>query len=103
MQITTGFSPSDVGEAEFYGFDFSRLLGSGETIVGATWICTLVNGTDASPSSRLSGSPILNGGITTQFVSGLLAGVTYSLQALVTTSAGQTLSLYAHVTCQALS
>lgn len=101
MQIT-GFSPSDVGEAEFYGFDFSRLLGAGETITSVTWNCTVISGIDGNPSSHLSGSPLINGGITTQFVSGFLPGVTYRLQALVITSAGQILSLYGHVTCQAL-
>lgn len=99
MYVGNDFDPSDVGEIENYGFDFTAILGVGETIVSATWVCSVVNGTDPSPSSRLYGTPINTTTITTQKISTLLGGVQYRLQAIATTSFGQVLSLWSHVTC----
>jgi hypothetical protein len=51
----------------------------------------VVDGTDASPSAILSGSPSISGSIVKQTLTGGSAGVTYKVQFTVTTSLGRTL------------
>lgn len=93
------FDPMDAGESGMLGFDFVNDLASGETISNATWTCEAVEGTDAQAATRLVGSPQNTGTLTKQRVAGLVAGVRYLLQATVTTSAGNTLSLWSRVLC----
>jgi hypothetical protein len=101
MYAGIDFDPSDTGEDEIYQFDYTAILASGETIVSAVWTCAVVNGTDGSPASHLQGAPLINsaGTATQQWIQTLIPGVQYRLQAMVTTSIGQKLSLYSHVLC----
>jgi hypothetical protein len=81
------------GETAKYEFDFAGLLGVTETI--STQVCTaaVYSGTDASPSSVVSGSASASGTIVTQtFTAGVL-GVIYEITCTITTSASQTLAL----------
>jgi hypothetical protein len=95
------FDVIDVNEKPILTFDFSKYpLAAGETLAGVTWLCTVADGTDATPSSRLIGSATISGLVTQQQVGTLLAGVKYRMQAQVTTSAGQILDLYSFVLCQ---
>lgn len=99
MHAANDFDSSDTGEQEFYQFDFSTILATGETLSSVVWTCIATVGIDPSAASRLSGGPITTPTNTTQLVFGLLGGVTYELRAMATTSAGQILSLWAHVSC----
>ena len=86
------------GETVTMQFDFTSRLASGETIstqsvAAATWI-----GTDASPSSILSGSASASGAVVSQKVTAGTLGVTYTLTCTITTSAGQTLQLVGFLT-----
>lgn len=100
MYVGRDFDPSDTPESEPYCFDFVKDLPDGDTITGAVWTCAVAaisEAVDATPASRLSGSATFQGTKTFQRVVGLQPGVTYRLQAVVTTQQGNSISLWAHV------
>jgi hypothetical protein len=95
------FNPLDPASLETatFTFDFSSMLGMGETILTATWTMQALNGLDQAPSSRLAGSPQISGNAVLQSIGTCVAGEQYRILATVTTSAAQTLTLYAHCQC----
>ena len=101
--VGENFTGTDPTEVELYAFDFLTVLATGEVILTATFAVSVISGTDPLASTRKVGITIINGTVVAQMVGPLLAGCTYLLQATVTTSLGQTLDLYSHVPCQALS
>jgi hypothetical protein len=97
-------------EQEIVGFDFGPALAAGVTITGvADLACAVYQGADDSPASRLLGAPQIVASSATgaasaqvnQLFGTMVAGTTYRLQCLVTTSDGQTLSLWTHVASSA--
>lgn len=66
--------------------DFSDRLVNGETINGASCTPTVVAGTDASPSSILSGSITFTTTTVTQNITAGVNGVIYALGFVVTTT-----------------
>ena len=76
-------------------FDFTSLLTTAETISTALTTATTYSGTDASPSSVISGSGTISGKTVTQAVTAGTLGVTYLLKCSITTSLSQTLALTA--------
>ena len=82
---TNLFSPKRSDEAEFFTFDFSPLLADGETLLTAVW-------TIEDPSMTPE-DPAIGTGTTTQLIQGGVAGKTYSITCMVTTSLAQTLVL----------
>jgi hypothetical protein len=101
MYAGKDFTAGDPGESEVFSFDFSCDLQEGETIAGATWTCDVVRGTDANAPTRLLGAPVNAAPLTSHRVGGLLAGVRYRLQAVITTSLSNTLSQWSHISCRA--
>lgn len=103
MYVGRDFLPSDFGESEVYTFDFAKDLADGETIETAEFVCSVAGdsvGDDASPQSHVSPvDAIISGTKTSQRIAGLLSGVKYVLQAIITTSDDNTKSLWSHVTC----
>jgi hypothetical protein len=96
------FDPSDEGESELYSFDFAKDMQPRDAITSAVWTCSVAaisdpDFTDPSPNSHITGSSVFAGTKTTQRVSGLLPGVTYTLRATVHTSLGDDVSLWSHV------
>jgi hypothetical protein len=88
--------PKRPTEQEYYGFDFAACLANGETInsnPAPVFTVTVVDGTDASSSALLSGSPVITGTVVSNLIVGGLNGVTYELACLVTTSTGQKIQL----------
>lgn len=103
MYVGADYSPSDNPENELYGLDFVNDLPSGDSIATAAWTCSNANDTqvtDPTPSARIIAGPFISGTVTTARVSGLLTGVKYVLQATVTTTQGNTLILFTHVTAE---
>lgn len=86
------FPPKYTGSTELVKFDFTSDLASGETISTKSVACTVYSGTDASPSSMVSGSATSSGAIVTQKITGGTVGVVYELLCTITTSLGQTLT-----------
>lgn len=83
----------DPSEAFACAFDFALELVEGETITGTPQITVaVVTGTDTSPTAIKSGAPVIEGGRVLQRLVGGVAGVTYSLTCLATTSEGNTLA-----------
>ena len=96
-------------EIETVTFDFGLILAPGVTITSVVSLtCQVLSGTDPNPASRLVGGaaivPSPNTGLANQAVSQLvgtmIGGVTYRLQCVATSSDGQTISLWNHLTCQ---
>ncbi len=90
--------PKLAGETVATVFDFTSRLAATETISTQVVTATTYSGTDASPSSIVSGSASASGQKVTQKITGGTLGVTYVLLCTITTSASQTLELSAFLT-----
>ena len=86
-----------VGETRTEVFSFLSLLAVGETLSGASTTVTVYSGTDASPSSIISGSATISGSNVSQKFTGGVSGVTYLITVTALTSAGQTLTITAYL------
>lgn len=96
------FPIQDPTETAELPFDFTRHPDweRWDYINSATVTISVVSGTDASASTRLSGSPTYCNGVVKQKVIGTQNGVKYKLVATITTNKGETLALYSNVTGQ---
>jgi hypothetical protein len=91
--VRTTFPGKYSSEIRNLTFDFTSLLGIGETISTQVVTCAVFSGTDASPSSLINGSATKSGAVVTQSVTGGVVGVAYNLTCTITTSASQTLQM----------
>lgn len=82
-----------LAETKKYDFDFASQLAVGETISTQVCTATVYSGTDASPSSIISGSASASGSVVTQAITAGTLGVIYEITCTITTSASQTLVL----------
>lgn len=82
-----------LGETVTEIFDFTSRLAAAETISTAAVTAVVYSGTDASPSSIVSGSATISGQKVTQKIAAGTLGVTYLLTCTITTSTSQTLLL----------
>ena len=82
-----------LGETAKTVFDFTSRLAISESISSASTVAATYSGTDASPSSIISGSASISGAQVTQTLTGGTSGVTYLVTCTAVTSAGQTLKL----------
>lgn len=87
------FTPKRVGETEVFTVDFADLLGQGETIVSASWSCSLKEGADPAAASMIQGSPTLAGSKVSTLISSGVAGCWYAPICTALTSLGQVLIL----------
>ena len=85
-------------ETRTESFDFTSRLAASETISTASVAATVYSGTDASPSSIISGAASISGAQVTQKLTGGVEGVTYSLTCTANTSTSQVLKLQAFLT-----
>jgi hypothetical protein len=92
------FTPLASDERITLTFDFANNMRPGSEIIHSVWTCDLVSGTDETPADRLDGPSAYQGTLSMQRVTGLQAGAKYRLRALVTTSYGDTMSLFSHCT-----
>lgn len=102
MYANKDFSPFDSSEADDFSFDFAKRMTTDETITEADWFCLVAENSlvpDPDPQSHV-GTPSFSGTKTICRISGLLSGARYTLQAIVVTSLGKTLSLWSHTTSQ---
>lgn len=89
--------PKLLGEAVLQTFDFTSCMATPETISTKSVTCTVYQGTDASPSSVISGAATNSGQVVTQKLAGGTLGVMYELLCTITTSLGQTLQMSAYL------
>jgi len=80
--------PLEVGEIKDVRFDFSTEAASSTTLSAPTVTCAVLDGTDASPSAVLSGSPTVSGKEVVQRIQPGVVGCTYKLNAFVSDSSG---------------
>ncbi len=92
------FDAKRVAETVSLAFDFASRLSVGETISSQVVTATTYSGTDASPSSIISGSATASGTVVRQAVAAGVLGVTYLLLCQIVTSASQTLDLEGFLT-----
>ena len=85
------FSSKRDGETVAYGFDFQKVLATGETISTATFSSELVEGTDPSPGTMISGSATISGTKVTQLITGGVDDAIYRIVCEITTSLSQTI------------
>lgn len=93
------FPPIYVTETRLLTFTFGGELAVGETISSAAVTAAVYSGTDATPSSVISGAASISGTNVTQLISGPggEVGVTYALTCLAVTSLGQTVALMGYL------
>ena len=91
MSNRQDFAPKLVGATRAVVFEFLGELVAGETLSTATVTAAVYCGTDASPSSLISGSASASGTQVSQKLTGGVEGVIYKLTCTITTSAGNTL------------
>lgn len=89
MTARQEFDSKTTAQTKQLTFDFSSDLGVGETISSTVVSCIVWSGTDASPTSLISGAAATSGALVTQLFTGGLAGVIYFVSCLATTSLGQ--------------
>lgn len=84
--------PLDVDEQDYVKATFEDMLDTGETVSSVYDVtCEAIDGTDASASSRLSGSAVLDSPEVAQLMAGVVDGVTYLVRFVVNTSASRRL------------
>ena len=93
--MSASFSYKITTENEQFTFNFSTVMSSGETISLATSTVQVVSGTDANPTAILVGSPVINGQVVSQRISGGLDGVIYRIEVTATTSATNVFTIVA--------
>lgn len=88
--MADAFSYKLTTESELFGFDFSQVLTSGETL--STAVCTVIvmNGIDPNPDAILVGAAAITNSKANQRIAGGISEVTYRLVMTVTTSYGNT-------------
>lgn len=102
MYVGTDFSPVEVGEVINEAFDFVNDLAPLDTIVSATWACSVDIASsiqDPSAASLPVGTPSVSGTVVAQQLSGFVFNVTYILEATATTAQGEQLKLWSRVYC----
>lgn len=85
------FQPKYAGATCLVVFNFTSDLASDETIDSAVVTCAVYSGTDASPSSMISGADSTSGYLVSQLITGGTVGNVYELLCTIVTSLGQTL------------
>ena len=90
MSSRQDFAPKLAGGTAPVVFEFLGDLGAGETISTATVTAAVYSGTDASPSSLISGSASISGTQVSQKLTGGTEGVVYKLTCTITTSVSYT-------------
>ena len=85
MQI---IGPLELGEIKEARFDFSTEAAEGTTLTSPSVTCVVLDGTDASPSSVLYGSPTVSGKEVVQRIQPGVVGCTYKLNAFASDSSG---------------
>lgn len=75
-----------LGETLTIKFDVDSRLEVGETLATAVCGVEVFSGTDASPSSMLSGTASISGAVVSQKITGGTSGVVYTLTCAVRTS-----------------
>lgn len=90
----TKFSPKDPAESVTLTFDFYNLLDHvNEVLTFAAWSIEVVAGVDTSPNLLLSGSPTTFNTSSSMLLIGGIAGNSYNIHVLGTTSKNQVFKL----------
>lgn len=81
------------GETKNLSFDYSSLLGVGESVSSAICVASVFSGVDSNPASLLSGSSTIAGNVITQAIIPRITGNIYQVSMEAVTSLSQTLFL----------
>lgn len=95
------FSTTTAVQSELFSLDFTYDLQPGDALTTATpvWDCTVASGVDADPQSHIS-EPTIFGARATCRGASFDPTVMYVLACTVTTVLGNTIQLWAYLTCE---
>lgn len=88
MLSRADFPPKPVSSTESRSLDFVNEIPAGDSISTKSVVASVYSGTDASPSSLISGSATSSGTIVTQNLTAGTLGVMYKLTWTVVTAGG---------------
>lgn len=105
-ELSSNFPTTEPGANGIYSVDFARQVPAGATLAAAVWALavewTLPGSTvDATPSSRLVGSPSISGTISSQRIAGCVAGNDYLVTVTGTMSDAEIVQLWTTLPCRA--
>jgi hypothetical protein len=75
-----------LGDTRTLTFDFTSLLGLGESVASAVCTCSVYSGTDASPGSVVNGAASVSSPLVNQSVTGGVLGTIYEIKCTATTT-----------------
>lgn len=102
--IGKDFDDANPVEVETYTLSFAKDMDPLENIVGIpVWSIAVVSGSDSSFADRILSAAIADNKTTSIVMGTFVAGVKYRVSALATTSNGDQVLLYSHITCVAPS
>lgn len=79
--------PKLLSDVRTYAFDFSSLLGSGESVASAVVSAYVYSGTDGAPGAVVAGAAVVSAGTTVnQSITGGVLGTIYELKCAATTT-----------------
>lgn len=100
MKAVGDFTPWNSAESDVLEFDFTKDLAVGDSVASVTnWTMAVASGTDPDPQFHVSGPPTLTGNKTQQRITQPIAGNIYTVTALVHTTLGNDLELWAFLAC----
>ena len=108
MPYLGDYTPTVPGELRSLSIDFTAELAPSESIVSANAAVSVLFGSDPNAANLAFGSVGQTGNIISQFVgingsNNPLPGVVYRLTMSVVTSAGQKLTNWGHLACNAIA
>jgi len=89
------FPQKKPNEVKIVSFDFNtdQFVSPTETILTSTWTAVVISGIDPTPNAILGIAPTISNKTVSNIITGGVNGVSYSINCVVTTSLGQTLSM----------
>jgi hypothetical protein len=99
-RLLRNFDDVESTTKRWFYIDFSPDLGPSETIQVASFTCSVIRGVDPMPQSHVLSQVAIVGTAIGAFCGNFLPGVTYSLEATASTSAGNVLPNNARLYCQ---
>jgi hypothetical protein len=104
-RLLRDYPVTEPGAIGLYSIDFAQNVPPGASLVAASWALgihyVLPGATmDLNPQSRVSGAAILNGTVTAQRISGLVAGNDYLVTVTGTMSDGEVVVLWTVLPCR---
>lgn len=98
MYAGLDFDVADYSESEVFAFDIVNDLPPNDQVVSSEWSILVYSGVDPDAATRLDGPPQVSGNtVSSQRITALVPGVTYTLICTVQTIQLNTITLWSRV------